>query len=226
VDFARAARRVPVSNMKTLLVVVFCFVAAATAQATVKVGDSYASVIAEKGTPSGKMNVRGMVMLCYGDETIKLKDDKVVSIDTPKAPVIAEAKPDAPANDNGKIKRAIWNTNYETALAQAKEQNRHIFLFFTGSDWCGWCQRLNAEILKTPEFQKFANEKLVLVELDFPRNKSQAATTKAQNQKLAQQYGIRGYPTVVVLNSRGKEIGHLGYQEGGPMPFIAELRSM
>ena len=53
--------------MKTLLVVVFGFVAAASTQAAVKVGDSYASVIAEKGTPSGMMNVRGMVLLCYAD---------------------------------------------------------------------------------------------------------------------------------------------------------------
>ncbi|MEO7597561.1 MAG: thioredoxin family protein [Opitutus sp.] len=212
--------------MNNLLGFGFCFVAALTAQASVKIGDSYASVVAEKGTPGGKMNVRGVVMLCYADETIKLKDDKVVSIDTPRAPAISSAPAEAPALPSAKIKRAIWNTNYETALAQAKEQNRHVFMFFTGSDWCGWCQRLNAEILKTPEFQKFANEKLVLLELDFPHNKSQAPGTKAQNQKLAQEFGITGYPTVIVLNSRGKPIGHLGYQEGGPKPFIEDLKTM
>lgn len=212
--------------MKSFLLLGVCFAAAFTSQAAVKIGDSTASVLAEKGTPNGKMTVRGVQMLCYEDETIKLKDDKVIAIDTPKAPAIAQTPADAPAPAPGKIKRAVWNTNYAVALAQAKEQNRHVFLFFTGSDWCGWCKRLNAEILTTPEFQKFANEKLVLVELDFPHNKSQAATTKVQNEKLAQQFGIRGYPTVVVLNSRGKQIGQLGYQDGGPKPFIEDLKSL
>lgn len=119
-----------------------------------------------------------------------------------------------------------WTTDHAAALSEAKAENRKVFLFFTGSDWCGWCKRLNREILSTPEFSQFASENLVLVELDFPRGKTQSAELKAQNTKLAQKYQIRGYPTVVVLDGAGRKVGELGYQEGGPGPFIAALKKM
>ena len=109
---------------------------------------------------------------------------------------------------------------------QAKADDRRVFLFFTGSDWCSWCKRLNREILSTPEFQKFAGEKLVLVELDFPKSKAQPAPVKEQNAKLAQQFKIEGYPTVIVLDSSGKKVGELGYQEGGAGPFIDAISKM
>ena len=119
-----------------------------------------------------------------------------------------------------------WTTDYPAALAQAKAQQRHVFLFFTGSDWCSWCKRLNAEILSTPEFAKYAGEKLILVELDFPRHKPQPPAVKAQNEKLAERFAVEGYPTVIVLDSTGKPVGQLSYQEGGPGPFIEALGKM
>ncbi len=119
-----------------------------------------------------------------------------------------------------------WMTDYNAALAKAKAENKNVFVFFTGSDWCGYCIKLQKEILTTAEFSAYAREKLVLVELDFPRRKQQPEAVKAQNRKLAQSMGIEGYPTVVVLNSAGKPVGKLGYQEGGPGPFIASLKKL
>jgi len=119
----------------------------------------------------------------------------------------------------------VWQTDYAAALAQAKAEKRHVFLFFTGSDWCGWCKRLNKEILSTPEFAEYSKEKLILVELDFPKKRKLPATVKAQNAKLADKFKIEGYPTVIVLDSSGTKVGDLGYQEGGPGPFIARLKS-
>lgn len=116
-----------------------------------------------------------------------------------------------------------WETDYAAALKQAKAENRHVFLFFTGSDWCGWCKRLNKEILSTPEFAQYSKEKLILVELDFPKKRKLAANVKSQNAMLAGKYKIEGYPTIIILDSSGSKIGELGYQEGGPGPFIASL---
>lgn len=117
----------------------------------------------------------------------------------------------------------VWQTDYAAALNQAKAENRRVFLFFTGSDWCSWCRRLNNEILSTPEFARYSKEKLILVEVDFPKKRPQSATLKAQNAKLAKRYKIEGYPTVIVLDSTGEKIDELGYQEGGPGPFISRL---
>jgi|GEM_PF-353737 Thioredoxin-related protein len=122
--------------------------------------------------------------------------------------------------------KAPWLTNYTEALGKARAEDRKVFLFFTGSDWCGWCMRLDREVLRMPEFTDFAAENLVLVKVDFPRKTRLPAAEAAQNQKLAQQYGVRGYPTVVVLNAKGEKVGELGYQEGGPQPFVAQIRTM
>ena len=63
-----------------------------------------------------------------------------------------------------------WYTDINEASAIAKKENKPMMLFFTGSDWCGWCVRLQNEVFRTPEFEKWAKENVVLVELDFPKN--------------------------------------------------------
>ena len=117
-----------------------------------------------------------------------------------------------------------WQTDVKTAQEQAKSSNKLVFLDFTGSDWCGYCIRLNKDILSQPEFKEYANKNLVLVEIDFPRSKPQSPDLRKQNQLLAMQYHIEGFPTIVVLNGSGKKVWQYeGYFPGGPDAFIAEL---
>jgi len=116
-----------------------------------------------------------------------------------------------------------WLTSLPEAQAKAKAENKLVLMDFTGSDWCGWCIKLNKEIFSQPEFAAYADKNLVLVELDFPNKKPQSDDLKAANKALAKEYGIRGYPTIIVLNSAGEQVGKLGYMKGGPEAFIAEL---
>ncbi len=119
-----------------------------------------------------------------------------------------------------------WLTDYGAAKSQAKSGNKLVLLDFTGSDWCGWCKRLNAEVFSKPQFQDYAAKNLVLVELDFPRYKQQSDTVKKQNMQLASEFQIEGFPTVIVLDSAGKKVGELGYMQGGPDAFIAALERL
>jgi protein disulfide-isomerase len=116
-----------------------------------------------------------------------------------------------------------WLTDLPKAQAKAKEENKLVMLDFTGSDWCGWCIKLKKEVFSQPAFADYASKSLVLVEVDFPRNKPQSAELKKANAALQDKYKIEGYPTIIVLNSDGKKVGELGYQPGGPKAFIAEL---
>jgi len=124
----------------------------------------------------------------------------------------------APKYDGG------WLEDFEAARAIAASLRRPMLLDFTGSDWCTWCKRLDAEVFGTDEFQKFAAQNLVLVKLDFPRQKQLSAELKRQNDALAAKFGVRGYPTVIVLSPDGAKRGQLGYQEGGPGPFIQAVK--
>jgi protein disulfide-isomerase len=119
-----------------------------------------------------------------------------------------------------------WTEDYDAAKAQAKKEGKLVFIDFTGSDWCGWCIKLDKEILSKSEFKDFAKENLVLVEIDFPRKKSISASQKKANDALAKKYKIEGFPTLIVLDSNGKKVGELGYMEGGPAAMIAELKKL
>ena len=115
---------------------------------------------------------------------------------------------------------AKWLTDFEAAKAQAKKENKLVLADFTGSDWCGWCIKLKDEVFSKPEFATWAKDKVVLLELDFPRKTELPAELKAQNEKLAEQFEIKGFPTVLLLDGDGKKVGTLGYEPGGPAAWI------
>ncbi len=118
-----------------------------------------------------------------------------------------------------------WQTDLPKAQAQAKTEKKLVMLDFTGSDWCGWCIKLNKEVFSQPEFTEYAKKNLVAVEVDFPNKKKLSAAQKQANDALAKKYDIKGYPTIIVLDSEGKKIGELGYKPN-PVAFIAELEKL
>jgi len=120
----------------------------------------------------------------------------------------------------------FWGTDLPAALDQARSENKMVLLDFTGSDWCPWCIKFDHAVLSTDEFATYAKDKLVLVKLDFPRHTPQSDSLRQANQELAKRFSVTGYPTYVLLNDAGKEVGRqVGYAEGGPDAFIAELEA-
>tara|TARA_R110002096_G_scaffold44354_4_gene119233 strand:- start:22679 stop:23146 length:468 start_codon:yes stop_codon:yes gene_type:complete len=129
---------------------------------------------------------------------------------------------------NGFAQKLIWHTDMEKAIDVAIIENKKMLLFFTGSDWCGWCMKLQNEVLKTSGFEKWANENVVLVELDFPRRTPQDETIKVQNRQLQSLFQVRGYPSVYFVNPEkltdGKmnlnNLGKTGYIKGGASKWL------
>ena len=121
-----------------------------------------------------------------------------------------------------------WETDINKAIKVSNKTKKPMLLFFTGSDWCGWCIRLQKEVLKTPEFAVWAKKNVVLVELDFPRKTAQSDAIKNQNNALQQTFGIQGFPTVWFATATQKDgkpsftgIGNTGYVAGGPAAWLA-----
>lgn len=119
--------------------------------------------------------------------------------------------------------RLDWMTDFAAAKAKAKAENKMVFMDFTGSDWCPPCKLLQKEVFTKPEFAEYAAKHLVLLEVDFPRRKQLSPAQRAANEKLQDEFGIDGYPTIVVLESSGEPLGKLGYMPGGPQAFIEVL---
>lgn len=119
-----------------------------------------------------------------------------------------------------------WLNDFEAAKEKAAAEGKPMLVDFTGSDWCIWCIRLKDEVFSQTAFQDFAEEELVLVELDFPRGKEQSADLRAQNEALAGQYGIRGFPTVLVLSPEGELIERTGYRRGGAEAYVDHIEEI
>ena len=132
-------------------------------------------------------------------------------------------------NVNAQETKITWYTDANTAINLSIENDKPIFFFFTGSDWCGWCKRLVAEVFVKEKFKKWANENIILVEVDFPRRTPISDELKIQNRELGNIFGVRGYPTgwfvfpekidsdKVTFN----QLGSQGYVAGGPNAWIS-----
>lgn len=120
-----------------------------------------------------------------------------------------------------------WLENFDTALATAKKEKKLVLANFTGSDWCPWCKVLANEVFSKQEFKDYAKTNLVLVEIDFPKNKSQSDETKKNNRALLEKYKVDGFPTLIIFNAEGKELDRfVGYQQGGPKAYIEKIEKL
>ena len=119
------------------------------------------------------------------------------------------------------VASAEWLTDYLQAQKRAAEKKLPILADFTGSDWCGTCIALKKEVFNTPEFAAWANQQVILLEVDFPNEEPQTAALKQQNLQLATTFSVDQYPTILFLDATGKKIGQTGYVAGGPQAWIA-----
>jgi thioredoxin-related protein len=126
--------------------------------------------------------------------------------------------------------KAQWLENYEVAKAKAEALDKDILINFSGSDWCGWCIRLDREVFDQEYFKQQAPKDFVLLKLDFPRRSPQDPKIKAQNEKLAREYSskhnFQGYPSIYLARANGEPYAMTGYEAGGPEQYLRNLRDM
>lgn len=111
-----------------------------------------------------------------------------------------------------------WHLDFEKAKLEAKDSNKSVLIYFSGSDWCKPCMQLKQEVFEDPDFMKYANERFVMVMADFPRRKkNQLSEAQTQhNDALAEKYNLQGYfPLIVVTDTEGHVIGRTGFERIG-----------
>jgi protein disulfide-isomerase len=207
---------------------------AATSALAVTIGDPYDKVIAEKGAPVAVLNAGSVRVLSYSDSIIKIKDGAVISVRaTDKSfasignqpsptPAVVKPKP-APVPYDGP---AVWETELGAAMDQARAKRCHVLILYTGSDWCSWCKKMDAEVYSQSEFAKYSHDKFVLLKLDYLRHSPQPEAVRSQNAEMLQRYDVHGFPFAVIVDVNGNAIGRFeGYQEGGPAHFIQMLKA-
>ncbi len=119
-----------------------------------------------------------------------------------------------------------WTTDYDGGIKEAKAMNKQALVLFTGSDWCRPCMMLEGKVFQSDEFLQLSKD-FVLVKLDFPRRKPMDPEIKKRNRSLANNFGVRGYPTVVALNSEGKEITRwVGFRPTDKEKYLSNLKAL
>ena len=119
-----------------------------------------------------------------------------------------------------------WLTDFEEGKKAAAESGKNMLVDFTGSDWCGWCVKLKEEVFSQKAFEAAA-DKYVLVELDFPKAEDLISPEqRAKNDAVGEMFGIQGFPTILLLDEKGRAFTRTGYQEGGPEAYLAHLEEI
>lgn len=122
---------------------------------------------------------------------------------------------------------AKWHYDLSEAKTLAKKEKKLVFIDFTGSDWCGWCMKLRKEVFTTAEFNNYARSNLVLLEIDLPHGKPLSPEQLSANMRVQEQYGVEGFPTLIVLNHEGQEIWRLpSYADAKPADWIRMFESL
>ncbi len=182
------------------------------------------------------------LVACSGSETAKVADTSATPAQanqtTTQRPVVKNpvvSKPQitrkttpqaAPPRDPNKpytAKNEGWSVSLDEAFAESKKTGKPILANFTGSDWCGWCKRLDKSVFHQPGFEKWAEKNVVLLELDFPRRFQVPAEVAAQNRSLQQSFGVRGYPTIWLFDADKDASGKYSFQALGKTGYTKTL---
>ena len=115
----------------------------------------------------------------------------------------------------------IWLTDVSQAIVESKISGKPIFAFFTGKEWCSWCKKLERQILSKEQFINYAKENLVLLELDFPRGRRNLPQKQIE---LARKFKIKGYPTVILMDSSTNKIAKTGYESMSPEQYVDHVK--
>ncbi len=120
-----------------------------------------------------------------------------------------------------------WTSDFAAAKKEAVASKKDLLMDFTGSDWCGWCIKLKEEVFSKEAFKIGVKDKFVLVEVDFPKDKSKLSeATIKQNDELGKKYQIQGYPTILLCDADGKPFAATGYEKGGPEAYVKHLNEL
>lgn len=117
-----------------------------------------------------------------------------------------------------------WLTEMTKAHSISKSTGKPVFAFFTGSDWCFWCRKLQAEVFQKTAFKQWANENVVLLELDFPAKKQLPQNIAQQNFQLKSFFKISGFPTIWLfcINEDSQRENHFTISPFGSLGYPKE----
>jgi thiol-disulfide isomerase/thioredoxin len=219
--------------MKAVVLSLVVMICAAGLSAAVTLGSTRDEVVAAYGQPKGVTQAGSREILIYAGGRVILEDGQVVRLDmkaapaaspapSAPAPAVAPATPAPAPRVATPVPAVEWLTDFEAAKAEAASKKKRILALFTGSDWCPACIDFEAGVAHNADFLRVTQVSFVLLKLDYPRNTPQAPALQRQNATLLRQYGIRAYPSLLVISADGEKSLRVDTQRGRPAADIAD----
>ncbi|MBW8780968.1 MAG: thioredoxin family protein [Verrucomicrobia bacterium] len=218
--------------MKAVVLSLVSMICVAGLSGAVTLGSTRDEVVAAYGQPKGVTQAGAKEILIYAGGRVILEDGQVVRLDMKApaaspappaaAPVVAPATPAPAARVEAPAPAVEWLTDFESAKAEAAAKKKRILALFTGSDWCPACIDFEAGVAHNADFLRVTQVSFVLLKLDYPRNTPQPPALQRQNAVLLRQYGIRAYPSLLVISADGEKSLKVDTQRGRPAADISD----
>lgn len=112
-------------------------------------------------------------------------------------PLAVQAKP--AKKIAAKAGGVVWRTDYDAAMKEAKRTHKPLFVDFY-TDWCGPCKMLEQTTYRDAKFVR-ASRNWVMVKINAEKG--------ARNVQISQKAKIRAYPTLLMMDARGKKLNQV-----------------
>ncbi|MGA0853768.1 MAG: thioredoxin fold domain-containing protein [Luteolibacter sp.] len=123
-------------------------------------------------------------------------------------------------------RRGPWETSESIAKRRALREGKPLLIWFTDSAQSPMCRALSGELFSTPDFEKWAGEKIIRLRVDanvkiedqsLGLDEKETLRIRMQREvvRLKKQYRVLGHPSVLMLGPGGEIIGrYRGYKPG------------
>lgn len=131
------------------------------------------------------------------------------------APPTAAEKAQAARERKAAAHAFKWEKSYKRAQAASKETGLPIAVLFTGTSWCGFCMKLENNVLSKPEFKEAMKGVAIGYKVILP---SPGQYLDKKDAKLAAKLGMKGgVPCLIVISPEEKVLGSIvGYPPNSP----------
>jgi hypothetical protein len=199
---------------------------AADSTALLERGATRDQVIAAFGPPVGSAKAGTKEIIHYRNGSVTLANGRVERINLKPAAAPAPPPPASPptpaataaaAPNEAKSPLAdVWISRFDDATRDASRRSAPILALFTSSDASPASRQFQKEIALHPEFVNAFRGRYDLLNVDFPVRTEVSPDILQQNEAWRDQFGVRGYPALLILDATGVKIAEVAIADSAP----------